>query len=347
MNNAQFPDRIDSLEQLDDLLSTPTPPVLHALQQLTGDLLVLGAGGKMGPTLVRMAVRALEALDSPHRVVAVSRFSQPQLREQLEAWGARTVACDLLDREAVAALPDSRHVIFMAGQKFGTTGNEALTWAMNVYMPGLVAERYRDAAVVVFSTGNVYPLTPVVHGGARESDVPAPVGEYANSCLGRERMFEYVSNTHGLRCAIMRLNYAVEMRYGVLLDIAQKVHAGQPVDLRMGAANVIWQGDANAQALALLAHCTAPPAIFNVTGPETVSVRRLAVRFGELMGVQSIYTHAEAETALLSNAGKIQRLVGYPTVPLDRIITWTADWVQRGGATLDKPTHFETRDGRF
>jgi nucleoside-diphosphate-sugar epimerase len=294
-----------------------------------------------------MAANALTTVLSPHRVIAVARFSQPGVREQLEQHGVNTVSCDLLERASVAALPDSRNVIFMAGQKFGTTGNPGQTWAMNTFMPGIIAERYADARIVVFSTGNVYPLMPVVHGGATEDDTPAPVGEYANSCLGRERIFEYFSHTRGLRCAIMRLNYAIDLRYGVLLDIAQKVLSRQPVDLSMGAANVIWQGDANAQALALLDHCASPPFVLNVTGPETVSVRRLAEQFASIFGAEPLFTGEEAPTALLNNAAQAQCLFGYPRVGLQQMIAWTAAWVQAGGATLNKPTHFETRDGRF
>jgi nucleoside-diphosphate-sugar epimerase len=235
----------------------------------------------------------------------------------------------------------------MAGQKFGTTGNPAQTWAMNTYLPALVAERFVAARIVVFSTGNVYPLTPVVQGGSLEIDPPAPVGEYASSCLGRERMFEYFSRTLHLRCAIMRLNYAIDLRYGVLLDIAQKVKQGQPVDLSMGAANVIWQGDANAWALALLNHCSSPPFVVNVTGPEIVSVRRAAEQLGERFGVQPIFVGSEAPNALLNNAAQAQRLFGYPRVSLHQMIDWTAAWVEVDGTTLNKPTHFEARDGRF
>ncbi|RIK38810.1 MAG: epimerase [Chloroflexi bacterium] len=336
-----------SEEHLERLLSEPSPPVADTLKALDSDLLILGVGGKMGPTLARMATQALSSINSPHQVIAVARFSRLELREQLEGWGIQTIACDLLDRRALAALPDSRNIIFMAGQKFGTTGNPAQTWAMNTYMPALVAERFTAARIVVFSTGNVYPLTPVVQGGSVEDDPPEPVGEYANSCLGRERMFEYFSHTHGLRCAIMRLNYAIDLRYGVLLDIAQKVKAGQPVDLSMGAANVIWQGDANAWALRLLEYCSAPPFVLNVTGPELVSVRRVAERFGAIFGVAPIFVGSEAPSALLNNAAQAQRLFGYPRISLDQLIKWTAAWVQAGGVTLNKPTHFETRDGRF
>lgn len=347
MKIMQIEQPIHTENQLEERLSDPAPFVLEALQTLDSDLLILGVGGKMGPTLARMAARALAAIQSPFQVIAVARFSQPALRDKLAAWGVKTLPCDLLDRTALAELPESRNLIFMAGQKFGTTGNPAQTWAMNTYMPALVAERFSAARIVVFSTGNVYPLTPVVQGGSVESDPPAPVGEYANSCLGRERMFEHFSQTHGLRCAIMRLNYAIDLRYGVLLDIALKVKHNQPVDLSMGAANVIWQGDANAQALALLNYCSSPPLLLNVTGPETVSVRRVAERFGEIFGVQPIFAGSEAPTALLNNAAKAQQIFGYPRVSLHQLLDWTAAWVNAGGALLNKPTHFEARDGRF
>ncbi|MCC6168187.1 MAG: NAD(P)-dependent oxidoreductase [Caldilineaceae bacterium] len=346
-HTADLPQHVGSVAQLEELLSRPTSPALSGLRQLDGDLVILGVSGKMGPTLARMAVRALEQLGLPYKVYGVARFSRAGVQAELEAAGVTPVACDLLDRAALARLPDSRHVVFMAGQKFGTTGNQHMTWAINTHLPALVCERYNDAAIVAFSTGNVYPLTPVVEGGAQEHDDPQPVGEYAASCLGRERIFEYYSRTQGLRCAIMRLNYAVELRYGVLVDIASKVWTGQPVDVSMGAANVIWQGDANAQALGLLAHCATPPLVVNVTGPETVSVRRVAERFGRIFGVTPQLFGAESSTALLSNASRAQALFGYPTVALDQILVWIADWVQAGGTSLHKPTHFETRDGRF
>lgn len=342
-----WPAAINNVNQLEELLSRPTPAVLAAMQTLTSDLVILGVSGKMGPTLARMAVRAINELALPYKVYGVARFSQPAARDSLEAAGVHTITCDLLDRAALAQLPDSRNVIFMAGQKFGTTGAQHLTWGINTYLPALAAERYAEARMVVFSTGNVYPLTPVYSGGAREGDEPNPVGEYAASCLGRERIFEYFSRTQDLRCAIMRLNYAVEMRYGVLTDIARKVFHGEAVDVSMGAANVIWQGDANAQALALLTHCATPPFICNITGPETVSIRRVAEQFGELFGKEARFTGSEAATALLSNAALAQQLFGYPTVSLQQMITWIAAWIQHGGAALNKPTHFETRDGRF
>ncbi len=342
-----LPATLTTVEQLDELLSRPTAPALAALQTLDSDVVILGVSGKMGPTLARMARRAIDQLRLPYTVYGVARFSQPGVREALEADGVTTIPCDLLDRAALAALPTSKNVIFMAGQKFGTTDNQPMTWAINSYLPALACERYREARIVAFSTGNVYPLTPIVAGGAQEGDEVAPIGEYAASCLGRERIFAYFSRTHGLRCAIMRLNYASELRYGVLVDVARKVYQREPVDLTMGAANVIWQGDANGQALAMLSLCSTPPTILNVTGPETVSIRRAAQTFGAHFGVEPIFTSSEAPVALLSNAAQSQRHFGYPTVALDQLMRWIADWVAAGGASLNKPTHFETQDGKF
>jgi nucleoside-diphosphate-sugar epimerase len=342
-----LPTRVEDVAHLEDLLSTPTAAALNGLAGLDSDLVILGVGGKMGPTLARMAVRAVEQLGLPYKVYGVARFSQSGVREQLERVGVKTIACDLLDRAALAGLPDTGNVIFMAGQKFGTTGNQHMTWAINTHLPGLVCERYRDARIVAFSTGNFYPLTPIVDGGSREEDEPGPVGEYAASCLGRERIFEYYSRVHGLRCALVRLSYAIEMRYGVLVDVARKVYNGEPIALEMGAANVIWQGDANAHALGLLPHCAAPPFVLNITGPEMVSIRRAAEYFAHIYSKQPIFTGSPAPTALLINANKSHNLLGYPEVPLHRMMDWIADWVARGGESLNKPTHFETRDGKF
>lgn len=336
-----------SVAELEERLSSPPQFVLNTLRALDGDLLILGAGGKMGPTLALMVARGLAEVQSPHKVIAVSRFSQPGLRNELNSRGVLTLACDLLDRQALAELPACRNVIFMAGQKFGTSGKQAQTWAVNSLVPALVAERFPEARMVVFSTGNVYPLTPVAEGGSVETDVPQPLGEYAMSCLGRERIFEYFSLATELHCAIMRLNYAVEMRYGAVLDVALKVYHGNPVDLTMGAVNVIWQGDANARAIGLLNYCSSPPFILNVTGPETVSVRSLAERLGELCGRSPIFTGKEAPSALLSNAARAHQIFGAPSVSLDQIIGWTVDWVAAGGPTLNKPTRFEVRDGTF
>jgi nucleoside-diphosphate-sugar epimerase len=344
----KLPDLIEGEAALDELLTTPTPAVVEALRAVPGDLLVLGAGGKMGPTLTLLAARALRAGGQAARVIAVSRFSEHGLRERLDQGGVETVALDLLDDGAMDRLPDAPNVVFMAGRKFGSTGAESLTWAMNTYLPALVAHRYRRSRLVVFSTGNVYPLVPVTSGGAREDVSPSPVGEYAQSCLGRERMVEHVSAQHGTPAVMFRLNYAIDLRYGVLVDVAQRVLRGDVIDLAMGNVNAIWQGDANAVALRALAHASSPPLLLNVTGPETVSVRALACRFAALLGRPApAFAGEEAPTALLSNAGRAHDLFGYPQVPLERMVRWVAHWVHIGGPTLDKPTHFEQRDGRF
>jgi nucleoside-diphosphate-sugar epimerase len=334
-------------EQLEDVLSRPGDADVQAMASLEGDLLILGVAGKMGPSLARRARRACDAAGVKRRNIGVARFSNPAMERELNDWGIETVAADLLQPGALDRLPDAPNVIFMAARKFGSTGAESLTWAMNTFLPGLVAQRYRDSRIVSFSTGNVYPLTPVLHGGPSETSPTGPVGEYAQSCLGRERMFQHFSTQYGTPVSIVRLNYAVELRYGVLVDIARKVCAGRPVDLRMGHANVIWQGDANSVVLRSLGHCQSPPFIVNLTGPETVAVRWVARKFGEYFGVEPVLEGAESETALLSNAGLCQKLFGYPSVPLEQMIEWIAGWVRSGGSNLNKPTHFETRDGKF
>jgi hypothetical protein len=338
---------ITSVEELEERLSRPTPEVVQLFRELQGDLLVLGVAGKMGPTLARMARRAMDEAGNTASVIGVARFSQSGVRERLEQVGVRTIACDLLDAEAVRRLPDAPHVVFMAGMKFGTTGAEPLTWAMNTVVPAHVSCRFHRSRVVVFSTGNVYPLVPVVSGGATEETPPAPIGEYAQSALGRERVFEYFSARYATPIVIYRLNYAVELRYGIILDVAQKVWAGEPVPLEMGCVNVIWQGDACAWALRSLPLAQSPPLVLNATGPETVSIRHLAYRLGSLMGKVPRFEGIEAETALLSNAGRAHRLFGYPTVAVDTVVQWVAYWVMQGLPTLNKPTHYEVRDGRF
>jgi len=333
--------------ELEEALSRPSPEAVQEMAKLQGDLVLLGVGGKMGPTLARMARRALDETGKKNAVIGVARFSNPKSRESLEAAGVKTVACDLFNRADVMRLPDAGAVVFMVGQKFGTTGAESATWATNAYLPGLVSERYSKLPTVAFSTGNIYPLVPVSSGGATEETPPGPIGEYAQSALGRERMFEYFSRERGTPTAIYRLNYAVELRYGILLEVALKVWNGAPLDVRMGHVNVIWQGDANAIALRMLFLGQSPPAIFNVTGPETVSVRQLAGRFGELLGKKPVVQGTEAETALLNNASKALARFGKPRVTLDQAVEWVAHWVKSGGATLNKPSHFETRDGKF
>lgn len=333
--------------ELDELLSRPTAGAVRALATCPGDVVVLGAGGKMGPTLARMARRALDAAAAGARVIAVSRFSDPAVAPALHAAGVETVHCDLTDRAAVAALPDAPNVIFMAGQKFGTAAAPSHTWAMNALVPVVAAERYRGARLVAFSTGNVYPLTSVAQRGSRESDAPAPVGEYAMSCLARERLLEYVSLREGTRVAIVRLNYAVELRYGVLADLAVRVRDGVPVPLAMGAVNVIWQGDAAARALACLPLAATPPLVVNVTGPEVLSVRALATRLGERLGRTPVFEGTQAPDALLANTERARALFGAPETSLDWMLDAVAGWVARGGRLLGKPTHFERRDGRF
>lgn len=340
-------DAPQTVSELEARLSEPTQAVVDAMAALDGDLLILGAGGKMGPTLAKLARRAVNEAGTRTRVLAVSRFSRGPLQGELEQAGVETIAADLLADGAIESLPDVANVAFLVGMKFGTTGNEPLTWAMNVLLPGLVARRFRRSRLVTLSTGNVYPLTPVGSSGPTEEHPPAPVGEYAQSCLGRERVFEYASETYGTPTAILRLNYAIDLRYGVLLDVAQRVHARQPVDLRMGYANVIWQRDANAIVLRAFALCGSPATILNVTGPQTISIRDVAERFGRAFGVEPVFEGREAETALLSNAARCAEVFGPPAVSLDEMIAWVAHWVRIGGPTLNKPTHFEQRDGAF
>jgi nucleoside-diphosphate-sugar epimerase len=350
---------------LDDLLSMPSVGTESTLEQCGGEVIVLGAGGTMGPTLARLVRRALDGLaaserddDGDHadppaapsarrRVIAVSRFSSSAAESALRAAGVETIACDLTDRDAVARLPDAANVIFMAGQKFGTTSAPGETWMMNTVVPAFCADRYRGSRIVAFSTGNVYPLTPVTSGGSREGDAPSPVGEYASSCLGRERVFEHYATRHGTRVAVVRLNYAVDLRYGVLTDIALKVWSGEPVDVTMGYVNVIWQGDANRLAIDCLAHASTPPFVVNVTGSRVLSVRAVAERFGKLLGRVAIVTGAEAPDALLSDTTRMCDVLGEATSPVWWMMLRTADWIRGGGRLLGKPTKFERRDGQF
>jgi len=336
-----------SVSDLEERLSRPTQLVLDTLHHLPGDVVVLGAGGKMGPSLARMLRRAFDQLGRRDRVIAVSRFGAADVADELRSAGVEVVPCDLLDRDAVRALPDAPLVVFMAGQKFGTTDAPWRTWAMNAVMPAIVGERYAAARLVAFSTGNVYPLVAAPGRGSRESDPLGPVGEYAASCVGRERVLEFAASTHRLHAAIVRLNYAHDLRYGVLTDIAQRVHAGLPVDLRMGYANAIWQGDANAQAIASLSHAASPPFVVNVTSPETISVRGVATYFGSVFHREVAFDGSESADALLSDAGRAAELFGPPSVPLAQLVAWVADWTLRGAPTLSRPTHFETRDGSF
>jgi nucleoside-diphosphate-sugar epimerase len=328
--------------ELEERLARPTEHDIAALAALDGDLLILGAGGKMGPSLAKLARRA-----SNKRIIAVARFSDDSVARDLRASGIETVPSDLLEPGALAQLPDAPNVVFMAARKFGTSGSEYLTWAMNTFLPGLVAERYRASRIVAFSSGNVYGLEPVWGNGSVESSPVAPAGEYAQSVLGRERMFEYASSRWHTEVALLRLNYAVDLRYGVLVDIASTVFEGRPVDLRMGMVNVIWQGDANSMCLRSFAHCQAPPRILNITGPEKLSVREIASEFGRRFGKAPAFSGEESHTALLSDAAESHRLFGLPQVTVTQMMAWVADWISSGGRLLNKPTHFEARDGRF
>jgi hypothetical protein len=339
---------IHDLAELEEQLSRPTEADASAMADLNGDLMILGVGGKMGPSLARLARRAADMAGTRHRIVAVARFSNASLPAELAAHGIETITCDLLEPGALLGLPEIPNVIFMAARKFETAGAEHLTWAMNTFLPGLVAERHRNSRIVAFSTGNVYPLRSASEGGAVESTPVGPVGEYAQSALGRERMFENGSMRWGTRVAILRLNYAVELRYGVLVDIGRAVFERRPISLNMPYVNVIWQRDANSCGLRSFPYCQSPPFVLNVTGPEILSVRNVAMEFGGHFGIEPTFLpDTEGSTALLSNASKAQTLFGDPTVIPAQMIEWIAAWIREGGVTLNKPTHFQTRDGKF
>lgn len=336
----------NSEQELEEALSRPTEAVIETLRSLGGDLVLLGVAGKMGPTLARMARRALDALGKKNRVLGVARFSAGGQRE-LEALGVETIRCDLLDEEQVARLPEASHVVMMTGMKFGTAGNSSMTWAVNDYAPMLMTRRYRNSQIVAFSTGNVYGLTTPASGGSVESDDLAPVGEYAMSALGRERLLEHFSRSWTIPMAILRLNYACDLRYGVLVDIATKVWNHQPIDVSMGYLNTIWQGDANAMTLCAFGLVKTPPQVLNMTGPEVLSQRQIALKFGQLFQRDVTITGEEAPTALLSNAHFGYSLWGRPQVNAEQLIEAVAHWTRQGGRLLGKPTHFEARDGKF
>ena len=340
-----FPNDIAALEEA---ISRPPDYLIDAMGETEGDILVLGAGGKMGPSLACMARRALDARgETNRRVIAVSRFSSPDARVELEKAGVETLSCDLLDPEQIRALPEAANIVFMVGMKFGSSEHGALTWATNAYLPGLVAERYGQSRIVAFSTGNVYGMVPASHGGSVETDMLHPQGEYATSALARERMFEYFSIAHGIPAALIRLNYACDLRYGVLVDIARHVINGEPTPLGMGYFNTMWQGDANALTLAALTHVQSPPFILNITGKRILSVRQVAERFAELFGKHAGFSGTEGTDALVSNAQKSFGLFGEPQLNEEKLIAWVAEWVRRSCPLLDKPTHFENREGTF
>ncbi len=337
----------DTMEELEERLSRPTPGVIEAFGSVPGDILILGAGGKMGPSLAVMAKRASDKAGVKRRITAISRFGDANIRNYLVQNGVDVLPRDLLLRDAIDTLPEAPNLIYMAGLKFGTTHHLGLTWAMNTWLPGLVCDRYHSSRAVVFSTGNVYGLTPVDRGGSREEDIPAPVGEYAMSALGRERIFEYFAHARGMAQSIIRLNYACDLRYGVLVDIAFKVLNGMPVPLAMGYLNTIWQGDANAMILASLAKAADPPLILNVTGTKMIRVRDAALFFGQKFGKKPVFEGLEAEDALLSNSAKAIGLFGTPLMDEDTLMTWVAEWLIKKRPLLGKPTHFESRTGQF
>jgi nucleoside-diphosphate-sugar epimerase len=343
-SKSPTPDHFRDVEHLEDVMTDPSPAVSAEFGRLSGDLIILGVGGKIGPTLARLAKRA-----SPDkRVVGVARFSEKGLREKLTAWGIECVEADLLDRNQIEALPKLANVIFMAGRKFGSSGHEDLTWAMNAHVPALVAEAFAGSRIVAYSTGCVYPYVNVLHGGAsEETPMAPPPGAYANSCVAREQMFQYFSRTRGTPGRIIRLNYAIDMRYGVLHDVAQRVFKGETLNLDMGHVNVVWQGDANGMVLRALAHTTVPTSPINISGPELISVRWLAQAFGQRFAKAPVLAGTEAPDGWLINTSQAMRLFGYPTVSLARMIDWQADWIARGLPSLGKDTHFDTRDGTF
>jgi len=338
---------MDDIELEYEKLLQPSDDLIADIANIEGDILILGAGGKMGPALAKLAKQSIDKAGINKRVMAASRFSEPGLQDELNGWGIETWAADLLDDEQLSGLPDAKNILYLAGQKFGTTGKESFTWAMNAYLPGRVAKKYKHSRIVVFSTGNVYPLSPVSSGGLAEDHPTGPVGEYAQSCLGRERVFQYGSSKYNTPLFIYRLNYANDVSYGVLLELAKSVNEERPIDLSMGHVNVIWQGDANEMAIRALRHCQAPPKIVNITGPETVSVRWVAQQFGKLFDKAPQFINEEKPTALLSNAAESFRLFGYPRVTLKKMIEVLAEWIKHGGKTINKPTHFQEREGQF
>ena len=325
----------------------PSQQLIEDVSSLDGDIIILGAGGKMGPALAKLSKQAILKTGLQKKVIAVSRFSEHGLKEDLNSAGIETISVDLLEDDQLQSLPDVKNVLYLAGTKFGTTGKESFTWAMNSYLPGRVADKFKHSRIVAFSTGNVYPLSPVISGGCTEDHPPEPLGEYAQSCLGRERIFQFSSAKYGTPVLIYRLNYANDVTYGVLLEIGKSVLQDRPVNVSMGNVNVIWQGDANEIALRSLLHCSTPPKILNVTGPETLSVRWVAEQFGKQFQKQPAFEGEEQSTALLSNAAESVRLFGYPKTSVLQIIELVAEWLKQGGKVLNKDTHFQERKGKF
>lgn len=342
-----YREKFETEDELEEALSRPSPELVELMQGLDGDLIFLGVSGKMGISMACMAKRACAKAGIEKRMVGVSRFGATENKQYLDDRGIETIAGDLLDPSFLKGLPEVANVVYLVGTKFGTRGNKAYTWAMNAVLPGIVAEKFKSSRIVALSTGCVYPLVDIDSGGSVESDSVGPIGEYAQSCLGRERAFEYGSEKNGTPVVLIRLNYSVEMRYGVLVDIGNKVQSGEAVDVSMGYVNVIWQGDANNLILRTFGRVRSPAFVLNLTGPETLSVRSVAERFGELLGKSPVFSGEEQESALLSNASRLYQELGRPSVSADQVIEWTAKWIQSGKPLLGKPTHYEVRDGSF
>jgi hypothetical protein len=343
LTRDNLPNTIPDIGALDDLLCRPSQALIDDLDKVDGDLMILGVAGKMGPTLAGLAKAALPG----RRVIGVARFSEPGSKDWLQRRGVETIACDLLDETAIKALPKMKNIVFMAGRKFGAEGDLSLTWAMNAHVPALVAQAFCQSRIVAFSTGCVYPFVPVDGKGADESVQPNPPGEYAQSCVGRERMFEYFSRKFSTPGRLFRLNYAIDMRYGVLHDIATKILGGKPIDVSLGHVNFIWQGDASSQALRCLAHCDTPTSPINVSGHEILAVRDLAAKLGARLGREPVIVGKEEPTAWLTDTSQAVKLFGRPIVDTEQLIKWTADWVARAMPSLGKPTKYEVRDGKY
>ncbi len=347
LTDIEYTTEAAEIERLELLLSSPSDELVSMMGRLRGDILILGAGGKIGPSISRMAKRASDQAGTPRRIIAASRFSRLEAKSRLEASGVETIAIDLLDAQQLESLPDVKNVIYLAGFKFGSWGQPSLTWAVNSYVPGLVMDRFRNSRIVAFSTGCVYGLSKVAMAGAIESDRLQPSDEYSMSCLGRERIIEHFSRENKTQAALLRLNYAVELRYGVLVDIAKMVYTGQTIDLTMGHVNVIWQGDANAMAICALEKTSSPPLVLNLVGPELLSIRRVAELFGEIFNKPVHFDGTESSTCFLSNGQLCHQMFGYPHVPVRRIIEWTAEWITESRTTNNQPTCFQERNGNF
>ena len=339
--------RVWTEEKLDGMLTQPSAALVADMQKLNGDIMILGAGGKMGPTLAVLAKNAMAQAGVNARVIAVSRFSDPMAVKLLNEQGVETISADLMNVEQVAALPEVENVIYMAGRKFGTTGQEHMTWAMNACVPTIVARRFVKSRIVVFSSGNIYPMVPAYSAGALEETRPMPNGEYGMSCLARERVFEHYAKEYGARVAIYRLNFAVDLRYGVLYDVASYIMNDEPVPLDMGCFHCIWQGDANEIAIRSLLHASEDVYVLNVTGPQTVPIKETAEKLAKYLGKKVTFTGEPKNTAYLSNASKMFATFGYPAISVDTLIQWQAEWILAGGRLLNKPTHFEERGGTY